>query len=95
MGDWIKFTGLELFNMRNTLKIAAAAAVVIAGLSLAGAAVALEANQVTVAFADGYTGTDGQFHAWDSRADAMEFRTKHADKYRAWRHDDPRHKDEK
>ncbi len=81
--------------MRNTSKIAAAAAVVIAGLSLAGAAVALEASQVTIAFADGYTGTDGQFHAWDSRADAMEFRAKHTDKYRAWRHDDPRHKDEK
>lgn len=76
-------------------KISIAVAVIAAGLSLAGAAVALDESQVTVAFADGYTGTDGQFHAWESRADAQEFRAKHADKYRAWRHDDPRHKDDK
>ena len=74
-------------------KISIAAGIIAAGLSLASAAVAVEASQVTVAYADGYTGTDGQFHAWDSRADAQEFRAKHADQYRAWRHDDPRHKD--
>jgi hypothetical protein len=74
-------------------KFSIAAGIVAAGLSLAGAAVALEASQVTVAYADGYTGTDGQFHAWDSRADAQDFRAKHADQYRSWRHDDPRHKD--
>ena len=76
-------------------KFSIVAGIVAAGLSLAGAAVALEASQITVAYADGYTGTDGQFHAWDSRADAQEFRAKHADQYRAWRHDDPRHKDDK
>jgi len=81
---------LEQLNMR---KVSIAAGIVAAGLSLAGAAVALEASQVTVAFADGYTGTDGQFHAWESRADAQEFRAKHADQYHAWRHDDVRHKD--
>ncbi len=74
-------------------KFSIVAGVVAAGLSLAGAAVALEASQVTVAYADGYTGTDGQFHAWESRAEAQEFRAKHADQYRSWRHDDPRHKD--
>jgi hypothetical protein len=72
-----------------------AAGIIAAGLSLAGAAVALEASQVTVAYSDGYTGTDGQFHAWESRSDAIEFRAKHVDQYRAWRHDDPRHKDDK
>jgi len=76
-------------------KISLAAGIVAVSLSLAGAAVALEASQVTVAFADGYTGTDGQFHAWESRTDAQEFRAKHTDQYRAWRHDDPRHKDDK
>ena len=74
-------------------KFSIAAGIVAAGLSLAGAAVALEASQVTVAYADGYTGADGQFHAWESRADAQDFRAKHADQYRSWRHDDPRHKD--
>mgnify|MGYP000844713466 FL=1 len=76
-------------------KISIAVGVIAAGLSLASAAIAVEASQITVAFADGYTGTDGQFHAWESRADAQEFRAKHADQYRAWRHDDPRHKDDK
>lgn len=76
-------------------KISIAAGIIAAGLSLASAAVAVEASQVTVAYADGYTGTDGQFHAWESRADAMEFRAKNADKYRAWRHDDVRHKNDK
>jgi hypothetical protein len=72
-----------------------AVSIIAAGLSLAGAAVALEASQVTVAYADGYTGSDGQFHAWESRSDAQEFRAKHADQYRAWRHDDSRHKNDK
>lgn len=76
-------------------KISIAVGIIAAGLSLASAAIAVEASQITVAFADGYTGTDGQFHAWESRADAQEFRAKHADQYRAWRHDDPRHKDDK
>lgn len=80
--------------MQISLK-AVSAAIVIAGMSLAGAAVALEASQVSVAYADGYMGTDNQFHEWESRADAMDFRAKHADQYRAWRHDDPRHKDDK
>ena len=80
--------------MRISLK-AASAAIVIAGMSLAGAAVAFEASQVSVAYADGYVGTDSQFHEWEHRADAEDFRAKHADQYRAWRHDDPRHKDDK
>jgi len=50
--------------------------------------------QVVVAYADGYAGTDGQFHAWEHRSDAEGFRARHADKYRPWRHDDPRHKDD-
>lgn len=49
--------------------------------------------QVTVAYSDGYTGTDGQFHGWEHRSDAESFRASHADKYRPWRHDDPRHKE--
>jgi hypothetical protein len=81
-------------KMRNSLK-ASCAAIVIAGVSLATAAVALEASEVSLAYADGYVGTDNQFHPWEHRADAMDFRAKHEDKYRAWRHDDPRHKDEK
>jgi hypothetical protein len=80
--------------MHISLK-AVSAAIVVAGMSLASAAVALEASQVSVAYADGYVGTDNQFHEWEHRADAMDFRAKHADQYRAWRHDDPRHKDEK
>jgi hypothetical protein len=79
--------------MRKTLKLAASVAII--GLSLTGAAVALEAGEVSIAYADGYLGSDHQFHVWEHRADAMEFRAKHAEQYRAWRHDDPRHKDEK
>ena len=70
-------------------------AIVVAGLALAGAGVAsaaVDPASVTAAYADGYVGTDGQFHTWESRADAQEFRAAHADKYHAWRHDDPRHK---
>lgn len=78
--------------MRSSSKIATIA-VAVAGLALAGAgtAFAFEDNEVSIAYADGYMGTDHQFHAWEHRADAQEFRAKHADKYRAWRHDDPRH----
>jgi hypothetical protein len=73
----------------------AIAAIAFAGLSMASAAYALEEGQVSIAYADGYMGTDSQFHAWEHRIDAQAFRVKHADQYRSWRHDDPRHKDSK
>ena len=80
--------------MRISLKIAALALTgSLAVLGTAYAAEGFDINQVSVAYADGYTGTDHQFHAWEHRADAEEFRAKHLDRYRAWRHDDPRHKD--
>jgi hypothetical protein len=76
--------------MRSKLIITAIACT---GLVLAGgAAFAVEAGNVSAAYADGYMGTDNQFHAWENRIDAQEFRAKHADQYHAWRHDDPRHK---
>jgi hypothetical protein len=80
--------------MRISLK-AASAAIVVTGMMLAGAAVALEASEVSLAYSDGYVGTDGQFHVWASRSEAIDFRGKHIDQYRAWRHDDPRHKNDK
>ena len=80
--------------MRNTLKITIAA-MTVAAATLAGAGIAnaLQDSDVSVAYSDGYMGTDNQFHAWEHRADAEEYRSKHGDAYRAWRHDDPRHKD--
>ena len=71
-------------------------AVTLAGLSLAGlaSASAFQQSDVAVAYADGYMGNDHQFHEWEHRADAQEFRAKHPDQYRAWRHDDPRHRDD-
>ena len=79
--------------MRISLKIAALA--LTGSLAVLGTAYAadFDINQVSVAYADGYTGTDHQFHAWEHRADAEEFRSKHIDRYRPWRHDDPHHKD--
>ena len=76
--------------MRSKITITAIA---FTGLVLAGGtAFAVEASDVSAAYADGYVGTDNQFHAWENRIDAQEFRAKHADQYHAWRHDDPRHK---
>ena len=54
-------------------------------------AFAYQESDVKIAYADGYMGTDNQFHAWEHRADAQDFRAHHADLYRPWRHDDPRH----
>ena len=75
--------------MRTRMKIAAFAFAV-AALG-AGPALALQDSDVQMAYADGYMGTDNQFHAWEHRADAQAFRAKHPDQYKAWRHDDPRH----
>lgn len=81
--------------MRNTSKIATLAiALATASLAGIGAAFAFQESDVSIAYADGYMGTDNQFHAWEHRADAEGYRAKHADTYRAWRHDDPRHKDD-
>jgi hypothetical protein len=64
-------------------------------LSTAGIAHAdIDAAQVNVAYVDGYMGVDGQFHAWEHRSDAENMRAKHPDKYKPWRHDDPRHRDD-
>lgn len=73
---------------------------VVAGLALAGSAMLLgtayaddnfDINQVSIAYSDGYIGTDHQYHPWEHRADAEAFRAKHLDRYRPWRHDDPHH----
>ena len=77
----------------RSVKIASIA-LALAAVSFTGAAYAFQDSDVTVAYADGYMGTDNQFHPWEHRADAEEYRSKHADNYRAWRHDDPRHKDD-
>jgi len=73
--------------MRNSLLLASLGI----AMTLSLPAFAYQESDVAVAYADGYMGTDNQFHAWESRADAEDFRAHHADMYRAWRHDDPRH----
>ena len=73
--------------MRTTLFIASLT--IAASLSLP--AFAYQESEVTIAYADGYMGADHQFHAWERRSDAQEFRAHHVDMYRAWRHDDRRH----
>lgn len=78
--------------MRINLKLAALA--LTGSLAVLGAAYAddaFDANQVAIAYSDGYMGTDHQFHAWAHRADAEAFRAKHLDRYRPWRHDDTHH----
>ena len=77
--------------MRNKIGSAALVITLISGVGIARADV--DPAQINFAYADGYTAKDGQFHAWEHRSDAEDFRAKHADRYRAWRHDDPRHKD--
>jgi len=72
------------------------AALAIMLVSIAGVAQAdVDPSRVATGYADGYVGTDGQFHAWEHRSDAENFRAQHADKYKAWRHDDPRHKSDR
>lgn len=84
--------------MRISLKVATMA-IALAGTSLAGLGVAnadgdFDIGVVAVGYADGYMGTDHQFHEWEHRADAEAYRAKKADQYRAWKHDDPRHHDD-
>lgn len=79
-------------SMRRKFK-RAALAIVLATFANTGIASAdVDTAQITVAYADGYTGTDGQFHAWEHRSDAESFRATHGDRYRPWRHDNSRHK---
>jgi len=79
--------------MRISVKLAALA--LTGSLAVLGTAYAadeaFDINQVATAYSDGYMGTDHQFHAWEHRADAEEFRAKHLDRYHPWRHDDPHH----
>jgi hypothetical protein len=76
----------------SNYRLGAALTIMVASTGIAYADV--DAAQVTLAYVDGYMGTDGQFHPWEHRSDAENIRAKDADKYRPWRHDDPRHKDD-
>ena len=83
--------------MQISWKIAAMCAVLMgapcAGLGVAQAQDAtFDVGSVSVGYADGYMDQNHQFHVWEHRADAEQFRAKRADAYRAWRHDDPRHR---
>ena len=80
--------------MRNTFSKMALTVVVATFASIGIARADLDSAQVAMAYSDGYMGTDGQFHAWEHRSDAEGIRASHSDKYRPWRHDDPRHKDD-
>ncbi|MBV8140539.1 MAG: hypothetical protein JOZ60_00665 [Verrucomicrobia bacterium] len=68
--------------------------VFVGSMMLVGSAEAddnFDIGQVSIAYSDGYIGTDHQFHPWEHRADAEAFRAKHLDRYRPWRHDAPNH----
>ena len=85
--------------MRSTLKMtiltAALVGTSLGGIQLANAQeVTFDIGNVSVGYADGYMDRNRQFHPWEHRADGEQFRAKHADQYRAWRHDDPRHRGE-
>jgi len=80
--------------MRIRLKVlglALTASLAALGTAYAADRDGFDVNQVVVAYSDGYTGTDNQFHAWEHRADAQELRAEHLDKYRPWAHDDKHH----
>jgi len=63
------------------------------GVSHAADEDGFDSSKATLAYTDGYVGTDNQFHAWEHRSDAEDFRAHHMDQYRPWRHDDPLHHD--
>jgi len=79
--------------MWSTIARGAATIALTFSITLGAAVAEVDPAVVTIAYADGFMGTDGQFHAWESRSDAQNFRAKHADQYHPWRHDDPRHKE--
>jgi hypothetical protein len=81
--------------MRNKFKKAALTVMLATFTSIGVARADINPEQVARAYSDGYTGADGQFHVWEHRSDAESIRAHHADKYRPWRHDDPRHKDDR
>ena len=73
----------------------------IAGASFASAApanaaigIAFDIGNVAVGYTDGYMDNDHQYHRWEHRSDAEQYRAAHMDRYHAYRHDDQRHNKE-
>src|ERR1035437_10206161 len=71
-------------TMRSTLKMtiltAALVGISLAGLQLTNAQeVTFDMGNVSVAFADGYIDRNNQFHHWEHRTDAEQYRAKHTD----------------
>ena len=80
-------------RIKVTMLVALALVAGLAGVSQATDEDGFDPSKVTMAYSDGYVGSDNQFHAWEHRSDAEDFRAHHIDHYRPWRHDDPRHPD--
>ena len=83
--------------MRNALKSAAIIVAVGTVLTVSGlanaATVAVDFGNVSVGFADGYRDNNNGWHSWRA-SDASRYRKAHGEQYHAWRHDDPKHKDD-
>ena len=83
--------------MRNALKSAAIIVAVGTALAVSGladaATVAIDFGNVSVGYRDGYRDTNNGWHSWRT-ADASRYRKAHGEQYHAWRHDDPKHKDD-
>ncbi len=57
----------------------------------ANAAVTFDIGNVAIGYSDGYWDNDHHWHKWAHRADMTRYQKEHADNYRTWRHDDPKH----
>jgi hypothetical protein len=81
-------------TMKNTLKIALAAALLIGSVEAGSAAtVGFNIGNVSLGFSDGYWDNSHHWHRWAHRGDLERYRTAHHESYHAWRHDDRRHHD--
>jgi hypothetical protein len=79
--------------MKNIVKIALAASLLIGTAGAANAAVGIGFNlgNVSVGFSDGYWDNSHHWHRWAHHGDAERFRHDHAAMYHEWRHDDRHH----
>jgi hypothetical protein len=66
-----------------------------AGLANAAARVTFDIGNVAIGYSDGYMDNQHQYHKWAHNSDAEQYRAAHEDQYHSYRHNDPKHRDDK
>ena len=79
--------------MKNLLKGALVASLLVASVSVGNAAgIGFSIGNVSIGYSDGYWDNSHHWHRWARHDDMVAWQHAHGDRYHEWRHNDRRHR---